>query len=151
MHVLQFILYGIRTRKSNRTKVFPEVKAMAWNFLTNHGLVLTYIGRHPEWTGLEIAQAIGITERAARAIVAELEGAGYIQREKVGRRNRCHVDTSLPLRHRGERAVTVGELLELLWRDEQEPTGPLRIASQTSTMKPAEPRAELTTRVTASE
>lgn len=91
---------------------------MAWNFLTNHGLALTYIGRHPECTGLEIAQAIGITERAARKIVADLENAGYIERERIGRRNRYQVDTSLPLRHRGERAVTVGELLELLWRDE---------------------------------
>jgi len=92
---------------------------MAWNFLTNHGLALTYIGRHPECTGLEIAQAIGFTERAARKIVADLEHAGYIEREKIGRRNRYQVDTSLPLRHRGERAVTVGELLQLLWRDEQ--------------------------------
>ena len=95
---------------------------MAWNFLTNHGLVLTYIGRHPECLGLEIALAIGVTERAARKIVAELEGAGYIQRERVGRRNRYHIDPSLPLRHRGERAATVGELLALLWRDDQEQT-----------------------------
>jgi DNA-binding Lrp family transcriptional regulator len=88
--------------------------------LTNHGLALTYIGRHPECTGLEIAQAVGVTERAARKIVADLQSAGYIEREKIGRRNRYHVDTTLPLPYRGERAITVGELLELLSRNDHE-------------------------------
>ena len=91
-----------------------------WSFLTNHGLALTYIGGDPDCTGLEIAQAVGVTERAARKIVADLQAAGYIKREKVGRRNRYHVDTTLPLPYRGERAVTVGELLELLSLDGQE-------------------------------
>lgn len=88
-----------------------------WSFLTNYGLVLTYIGRYPDSTGLEIAQAVGITERAARKIVADLLSEGYIEREKVGRRNRYRLNTVLPLRHPGERAITVGELLGLLWRD----------------------------------
>ena len=91
-----------------------------WNFLTNYGLALTYIGQHPDCTGLEIAQAVGVTERAARKIVADLQSAGYIEREKVGRRNRYRVDTTLPLPYRGERAVTVGDLLELLGRDDHE-------------------------------
>ena len=59
-----------------------------WSFLTNYGLVLTYIGHYPDSTGLEIARAVGITERAARKIVADLLAEGYIEREKVGRRNR---------------------------------------------------------------
>ncbi|MBI2911224.1 MAG: winged helix-turn-helix transcriptional regulator [Chloroflexi bacterium] len=84
------------------------------NFLTNHGLVLTYIGRHPDSTGLEIAQAVGITERAARKIIADLGEDGYIEWEKVGRRNRYRINAHRPLQHLGERAVTVGELLELL-------------------------------------
>lgn len=88
-----------------------------WTFLTNHGHVLIYIGGHPDSTGLEIAQAVGITERAVRKIVAELQAEGYSEPEKVGRRNRYRINTALPLRLRGERAVTVGELLELLWRD----------------------------------
>ena len=91
-----------------------------WNFLTNHGVALTYIGGHPDCTGLEIAQAAGVTERAARKIVADLQSAGYIEREKIGRRNRYRVDTTLPLPYRGERAVTVGELLELLSRNDHE-------------------------------
>lgn len=90
-----------------------------WSFLTNHGLVLTHVGRHPDSTGLEIGQAVGITERAARSIIANLEAAGYIEREKNGRRIRYRVNTTLPLRLIGERAVTVGDLLELLWRDQE--------------------------------
>lgn len=89
----------------------------SWSFLTNHGLVLTYIGRYPDSTGLEIAQAVGITERAARKIVAELLSESYIERDKVGRRNRYRLNAHLPLRHPGERTATVGELLDLLWRD----------------------------------
>lgn len=89
-----------------------------WSFLTNHGLVLTFIGRHPDSTGLEIAQAVGITERAARAIVANLEAEGYIARERVGRRTRYRIDTRRPLRLLGERAVPVGALLAVLWSEE---------------------------------
>ncbi len=90
----------------------------SWSFLTNHGLVLTYIGRFPDSTGLAIAQAVGITERAARKIVEDLLAEGYIQRDKVGRRNRYRLNTHLPLRHPVERTVTVGELLRLLLRDQ---------------------------------
>lgn len=94
----------------------------SWSFLTNHGLVLTYLGRYPDSTGLEIARAVGITERAARKIVADLLAEAYVEREKVGRRNRYRLNTARPLRHPGERTATVGELLGLLWRD-QGPAG----------------------------
>ncbi len=90
----------------------------SWGFLTNYGLVLTYLGRYPDSTGFEIAQAVGITERAARRIVADLLVEAYIEREKVGRRNRYRLNTHLSIRHPGERTVTVGELLGLLWREE---------------------------------
>src|SRR5579885_2414249 len=96
---------------------------MPWSFLTNHALVLTYIGRHPESTGREVAQAIGITERAVRKIVDDLEAAGYIERERIGRRNRYHINPTRPLPYPGERAVTVGELLRLLWREEDNVPG----------------------------
>lgn len=92
---------------------------MAWSFLTNHGLVLMYVGQHPDSTGRDIAEAVGITERAVRSIVADLRSAGYLEPERVGRRNRYRINASQSLRHLGERAVTVGELLELLWRDEE--------------------------------
>ena len=63
---------------------------------------------------MEIAQAIGITERAVRKIMADLHAAGYIETEKIGRRNRYRVDTSRPLRRVGERDLTVGELLAIV-------------------------------------
>lgn len=90
----------------------------SWSFLTSHGLVLTYIGRYPDSTGLEIAQAVGITERAARKIVADLLAEGYIERERVGRRNSYRLNAHLPLRHPAERSAPPGELLGLLWREE---------------------------------
>ena len=94
-----------------------------WSFLTNYGLVLTYIGRHPDSTGLEIAQAVGITERATRTIIANLQGSRYVEREKVGRRNQYRINVGLPFHTLGDHAVTVGELLELLSRDEREGAG----------------------------
>jgi hypothetical protein len=81
-------------------------------------LVLAYIGRHSDSTGLEIAQAVGIIERAVRAIVADLRAAGFLEPEKVGRRNRYRINANEPLRHVGGYAVSVGALLDLLWRDD---------------------------------
>src|SRR3972149_7349558 len=102
----------LRTRKHSW-----RLNTMAsWSFLTNHGLVLSHLGRYPDSTGLATAQAVGITERAARKIVADLLADAYIEREKVGRRNRYRLHTTQRLRHPVERAVTVGELLGLLWR-----------------------------------
>ncbi len=88
-----------------------------WAFLTNYGLVLTYIGNKPDSTGLEIARAVGITERAVRKIVADLQADGYISLEKVGRRNRYRIDATQSMRYLGEQAVTVGDLLRLLGRN----------------------------------
>jgi DNA-binding transcriptional regulator PaaX len=63
---------------------------------------------------LQIAQAVGITERATRNIVADLQAAGYIEAEKLGRRNRYHVDLHRPMARIGERELSVGHLLELV-------------------------------------
>ena len=62
---------------------------------------------------------------AVRAIVDDLRQAGYVEQEKVGRRNRYRINPARPVRYLGERAVTVGELLDLLWREE----GPARRAT----------------------
>lgn len=86
----------------------------SWSFLTNHALVLIHVGRRPDSTGLEIAHAVGITERAVRKMVAELQAAGYIETERIGRRNRYRVDVHRPLRRVGERELTVGELLAIV-------------------------------------
>ncbi len=86
----------------------------AWRFLTNHALVLTYISRHPESTGLEIALAVGITERATREIVRDLEQSGYLSSERVGRRKRYSVQLDQSLGRIVERELTVRELIDLL-------------------------------------
>ena len=76
--------------------------------------MLVYVSRLPDSTGLEIGQAVGVTERAVRKILADLQSAGYIESERVGRRNRYRVDVHRPLGHVGERELTVGELLTLV-------------------------------------
>ncbi len=88
-----------------------------WTFITNHGLVLSYISRHPESTARVISQAAGITERTAHKIIAELEEAGYIARNKIGRQNQYKINANLPLRHLSDNEVAIGELLRILgWK-----------------------------------
>ena len=85
-----------------------------WAFITNHGLVLSYIFRYPYSTAREIALAVGITKRATHKIINELEEAGYISRKRVGRNNEYQVNCELSLQHSGHGEVTVKELLRVL-------------------------------------
>jgi len=88
-----------------------------WTLITNHGLVLSHIACHPRTTALEIALAIGITERATRKIIADLWEAGYIGKKREGRRNRYRINPDLPLRHPSHGETAVGELLRALgWK-----------------------------------
>jgi len=70
-----------------------------WKFITNHAQVLLCIARDPQIRLREIAEACGITERAAHRIVADLEAAGYISRERIGRRNRYEFHPEVAMRH----------------------------------------------------
>ena len=79
--------------------------------LSNHGHVLLYVDTYPDARLREIAAATGITERAAHKIVSELEDAGYVSRERVGRRNRYQVHREVPLRHARVVGRTLGDLL----------------------------------------
>ena len=87
-----------------------------WTFITNHGLVLSYINHYPTSTAREIADQIRVTERTVHKIISDLEQAGYIARRKAGRRNVYSVDPNLPLRHHTKKDVMVSELLEALTR-----------------------------------
>ena len=87
-----------------------------WTFLTNHAHVLVAIARDPEARLRDIAEQVGITERAAQGIVRDLYEHGYVHRERVGRRNRYQLDETLPLRHPLEAAHDVGVLLAPLRR-----------------------------------
>jgi DNA-binding Lrp family transcriptional regulator len=85
-----------------------------WTFLTNHAHVMVCLQRDPAARLRDIAEAVGITERAAQRIVSELETAGYLTRTREGRRNRYTVHGSLRLRHPLEHGSRIGELLEVL-------------------------------------
>lgn len=85
-----------------------------WSFLTNHAQVLLRIAEDPGARLREIGDAIGITERATHRIVVELVDAGYISRERAGRRNRYTIQADLPLHDRVPRAQKIGDLLAIL-------------------------------------
>jgi DNA-binding MarR family transcriptional regulator len=87
-----------------------------WRFLSNHTQVLLCIARDPDVRFRDLAQMVGITERATQRIVADLIEAGYVEREKVGRRNRYHLNTDLKMRHAAQANHEIGELLHLLER-----------------------------------
>jgi len=87
---------------------------MTWGFLTNHAQALLCIAHDPGVRLREIASALGITERAAFGIVSDLVAAGYVLKDKQGRRNRYEVQVDLPLPEALLRRRTVGELLDLL-------------------------------------
>lgn len=90
----------------------PEKKS--WHFLTSHTQVLLCIQRNPEARLRDIADAVGITERAAQRIVTDLVDAGYVTRRRVGRRNQYTIERNAPMRHRAQLDHEIGELLDLL-------------------------------------
>jgi DNA-binding IclR family transcriptional regulator len=83
-------------------------------FLTNHAQALICIVRDPAVRLRDIAAALGITERSAYAIVTELADAGYVVKERDGRRNRYEIQRHLPLRGSLGAERTIGELLDVL-------------------------------------
>ena len=85
-----------------------------WSFLTNHARVLVCIAQDPGIRLREIGEEVGITERAAHRIVSELADAGYISRERQGRRNRYSVQAHLPLPDPIAREQKIGDLLTIL-------------------------------------
>jgi len=85
-----------------------------WTFLSNHGQVLLCIARDPDVRLREIADQIGITERAAHRIVGELADAGYILRQRNGRRNRYTITSHLGLPDPLARDRSIGDLLSVL-------------------------------------
>ena len=85
-----------------------------WTFLTNHAHVLAVLHSNPELVLRQVAVEVCITERAVQRIVQDLEEDGFIQREKVGRRNRYCVLTKQSLRHPIEAHRKIGDLLKLI-------------------------------------
>lgn len=85
-----------------------------WTFLTNHAHVLIVLDANPNVVLREVALRVGITERAVQRIIQELEEAGYIERERVGRQNHYRVLQDKPLRHPIEAHRNIGDLLRLI-------------------------------------
>jgi DNA-binding Lrp family transcriptional regulator len=85
-----------------------------WTFLTNHSHVLVLLAKDPDMTLRDIAEHIGITERAVHKIVGELEDDGYLVRERIGRRNRYELRLDRSLRHPVESHKTVGDIVRVI-------------------------------------
>jgi DNA-binding MarR family transcriptional regulator len=86
----------------------------SWTFVTNHTQVLLAISRDSDVRIRDIAVTVGVTERAAQRIVADLIGEGYVTRHRVGRRNHYVVNPELKMRHPAQREHDIGTLLEVL-------------------------------------
>jgi DNA-binding transcriptional ArsR family regulator len=85
-----------------------------WSFLTNHARALLCIAHDPGVRVRDLAAMVGVTERSAHAIVTDLVDAGYVVKDKDGRRNRYRIQEHLPLRDPITQERTIGEVLDLL-------------------------------------
>jgi len=104
-----------------------------WSFLTNHGKALLCIAHDPGVRLRDIAGTLGVTERTAYGIVADLVEAGYVVKDRDGRRNRYRVQSHLPLRGVVGREQPIGEVLDLL-------VGPDAHRSATEPLRPRRER-----------
>jgi hypothetical protein len=112
---------------------------VSWTFLTSHARVLLLVAHDPGARLRDIAASLGISERTAFGIITDLVEAGYVVKEKDGRRNRYHIQAHLPLPEPTSQERTVGEVLALLTG-----TGPAatsKPAAAAGTPVPAGPRA----------
>ena len=92
----------------------PTTKSTSWTFLTNHSHVLICLALQPDMLLREVAQKVGITERAVQKIVLELEEGGVLVRERVGRRNHYTIKEGRSLRHSVEGHRRVKDLLDMV-------------------------------------
>jgi DNA-binding IclR family transcriptional regulator len=97
---------------AKRTVPSKDSRHRGWTYLTNHAMVLVCLSEDPYIRLLDIADRIGITDRAVQKILADLETDGAIERTKEGRCNHYTVNLSQELRHPVEGQGTVGHLLE---------------------------------------
>ena len=113
-----------RTRNAPHASVMPELvpessqgvvaPVTEWSFLTNYARVLLCVAHDPGIRLRDIATTLGVTERTAHGIVTDLANAGYVMKERDGRRNRYQIQHHLPLREQANRERTIGDLLGVL-------------------------------------
>ena len=99
----------------------PAAPSAGWTFLSNHAHVLLLLAQDPELRLRDIADRVGITERAVQKIIAELESGSVLTRTRDGRRNRYTIHPDRPLRHPVEAHRTVGDLIRMVQRDPNNP------------------------------
>ena len=99
-------------RTPTRARRPAPTPAAPWTFLTNHAHVLLLIARDRAIRVRDIAAQVGITERAVQRIIGDLEAAGYLERQRDGRRNHYAVRATLPLRHQIEGHCSIGALIK---------------------------------------
>jgi len=85
-----------------------------WTFMSNHGHVLVCLARDPQARMREVADAVGITERAVQQIVRDLVEQGYLRKDKVGRCNHYEIVSTAHFRHELEAHTTLGEFVALV-------------------------------------
>ena len=100
-----------------------------WSFLTNHARVLLAIAHDPGVRLRDIAASLGITERTAHGIITDLTKAGYVVKQRDGRRNRYHIQEHLPLPEPTSREPAIGEVLAVLLGNEDGHAGPAGLAA----------------------
>ena len=103
-----------RTGSLPPATTWPAKVGAQWTFLTNHSHVLVLLARNPSMVLREVAQQVGVTERAVQRIIADLEAADIVVREKLGRQNHYQIRANHALRHPVESHRTIGDLLALL-------------------------------------
>lgn len=103
----------------------PTSSTRPWTFLTNHGHVLLAVALDPDIRVKELAQTVGITTRHALLILRDLEEAGYVHRQRVGRATHYTVHSSRPFRHPTAAAHQVAELIAI-FTDAAGPSAPAR-------------------------
>ncbi len=97
------------------TRLSSDQSGPGWQFVTNHTQVLLCIARDPEIRLRDIADQVGVTLGSAQRILADLVEAGYVKRERHGRRNRYVINRKTPmLRHTAQDGHGIGGLLDLL-------------------------------------
>ena len=89
----------------------------SWSFLTNHARVLLCLARDPGARLRDIAASLGITERSAYGIITDLTAAGYVVKQKYGRRNRYQIQAQLPLPEPASQEPAIGDVLAVLAGD----------------------------------
>ena len=92
-------------------------KPTTWTFLTNHAQVLLCLAERPDLRLRDVAERVGITERASQRILADLVDAGYVKTTRVGRRNHYTLDREHPMRHTAQAGYEIDALLKALPRN----------------------------------